>query len=588
VTPLARVAFVLLVAATFAAFFVAQRLKSTPPVVQDLRAFPFFSPNQDGRFERTRLSFRLDRADDVTVAVVDRDGDALRTLVDDRGVRAGERVRATWDGRDDSGERVPDAIYRYRVNLRRQGRSLVVPQNVRLDTTPPRPRVLSIGPESGRRPELLPTESGEPARIRFVAPGGRRVEVEVWRTDRGPRRLTTLATGPVDARGFGRTSWDGTVRGRRVGAGTFRVVVRSRDQAGNIGESRRDRGGITVRYLAAQPPMTPVGAGRPITVGVDARGERWSWALRRVGAPAPVRRGVRTRGGPFTVRAPRGLSGAFLFEARTRTRATRVPVAVDDARNRRVLVVLPAATWQGRNPVDDDGDGFPNTLERGVPVRLARVLARDGLPEGFTATEGPLLGFLDRERMRYDLTTDVALAGGRTGPQLAGRRGVLIAGDERWLPGGLRRALRAFVAAGGALASFGTDSLRREVRLTPRRLLDPTPPAPTDAFGARLGPVQRRATDLLNLEDEALELFAGGNGRFANVGAWEETLGWTEADQVAAAVTQPAGRAVIVAARFGRGFVMRPGVPGFPRRLSSDTTSAELVRRMWTLLSTPR
>ncbi len=26
-------------------------------------------------------------------------------------------------------------------------------------------------------------------------------------------------------------------------------------------------------------------------------------------------------------------------------------------------------TWQGRNPVDDDGDGAPDTLDRGVPAR---------------------------------------------------------------------------------------------------------------------------------------------------------------------------------------------------------------------------
>ena len=32
------------------------------------------------------------------------------------------------------------------------------------------------------------------------------------------------------------------------------------------------------------------------------------------------------------------------------------------ARSAAILVVLPALTWQGLNPVDDDGDGIPTTL----------------------------------------------------------------------------------------------------------------------------------------------------------------------------------------------------------------------------------
>ncbi|MEA2187484.1 MAG: hypothetical protein QOK16_2495, partial [Solirubrobacteraceae bacterium] len=71
----ARIAFAVLVAATFAAFFVAQKLKSTPPRVQDLKVREFFSPNHDGRFDRTRVSFILKRADDITATVVDREGD---------------------------------------------------------------------------------------------------------------------------------------------------------------------------------------------------------------------------------------------------------------------------------------------------------------------------------------------------------------------------------------------------------------------------------------------------------------------------------------------------------------------------------
>ena len=45
----ARAVFVLLVAATFLAFFVAQRLKSAPQVAVIKRVTLHFSPNGDGR-----------------------------------------------------------------------------------------------------------------------------------------------------------------------------------------------------------------------------------------------------------------------------------------------------------------------------------------------------------------------------------------------------------------------------------------------------------------------------------------------------------------------------------------------------------
>ena len=75
-----------------------------------------------------------------------------------------------------------------------------------------------------------------------------------------------------------------------------------------------------------------------------------------------------------------------------------------------MLVVLPYVTWQGRNAADDDGDGAPNTLDLGVPVRPVRIMAGDGLPAGFAEQEGQLLRWLDRNGKRYDITTDLALA----------------------------------------------------------------------------------------------------------------------------------------------------------------------------------
>ncbi len=611
----ARIAFALLVCATFAAFFAAQELKSKPPRVQALTVDPVFSPNKDGRKERARLSFVLERTDDVTATVVDRDGDTVRVLESDRVMKAGVKQRLVWDGRLADRRMAPDGTYRVRLNLRRQGRAVQLPRNIVKDTTPPDVVVTSIGPTSDSvpRPELLPNIAGDPAEIHFRAPFcpaesstvracDRHIEALVFRTDvtparmilRKPRRLAN------DAKDW---TWDGTVDGRRVAAGTYLVVIRARDRAGNVGssapipprpgygETLPGRGGITVRYLTAQPEAEPVVAGEQGAVGVSSLDKNFTWQLRRVG-DRQIRahgRGTRSRLVHFT--APAGKSGLYVFEVHTRTRKVSAPVVVQSLETRPVLVVLPATTWQGSNPVDDDGDGRPNTLGAGLAVRIGRPYVKSGLPAQLPKHEALLLAQLDREHHRYDLTTDVALARGK-GPKLAGHRGVILAGDTRWLDGRVASALRGYVRSGGKLLSVGTQSLRRTVRLTPGgRAIDPTPATTRDLFGARLRPIERRPqapVTLVNVVDD-IQLFAGTEGQFVDIAAFEQTLdvrGGAGA-VAAAAATQDGRRQVIVASRLGTGLVIRPGLPDFSASLKTNTELAGLLERAWTLLARP-
>jgi hypothetical protein len=597
VTTAARIAFALLVCATVGAFFFAQELKSTPPLVQDLKVTPFFSPNRDGRFDRARASFVLKRSDDVTVTVIDRAGDRVRELADNRRVPVGRRMNIVWDGRAADGRTVPDGIYRIRASLRRQGRSVTLPRNIRKDTRPPDVLVTSIGPLRDKlpRPELVPSVEGEPARVSFQAAGHRK-EVLVYRTDVQPPRPVFDA--PIElADDAVRWTWNGTVDGRRVGAGTYLVVVRARDQAGNVGSSApipprfafrepvRGRGGITVRYLTAQAPAEPVNAGDEALVAVDSVDANFRWTLRRVGEREVRKRGRGTRSRVVRFAAPGGKSGLYIFEARTRTRKVAAPLVVQSRQARDVLVVLPVTTWQGTNPVDDDGDGRPNTLGAGLPVRVARPYVKDGLPDQLPTQEALLLAQLDRSGRRYDLTTDVALARG-VGPRLADHRGVILAGDTRWLDVGVARALRRFVRDGGRLLSVGTESLRRSVTLDDRdQAVAPTLPTDRDLFGARLRPVVREPATLVNVLDD-VDLFGGTEGLFGGVDAFEQTLDVRGGARAiaAAAATQAGDRQVIVASRLGDGLVIRPGLPDFSAKLRTNPELATFLERTWTLL----
>ena len=238
-TRLAQVVFGVLVASAFAAFFVAQQLKTSPSVVQSFKVkYPVVSPNGDGRLDRQRVTFRLKRADTVDVAVVDDQGDVVRELASGQPPRrlppAAAEPRLGRDATTPAGP-APDGVYRIRITLRGEGRSVIVPKAFRVDRTPPAPRILSIGPDPRRGPELLPHPSGAPARIRLSAPVALRASCASSAC--GPARRSRS---PAIAIPDGATivHWDGTDgAGHPAPPAPYLVVAEVRDKAGNIGTS---------------------------------------------------------------------------------------------------------------------------------------------------------------------------------------------------------------------------------------------------------------------------------------------------------------------------------------------------------------
>ena len=134
----ARVTFVILVLSTFAAFFVAQRLKSEPPVITVGRITSYISPNGDGLRDGTNVSITIKTADEATVDVVTTDGDRVRRLAEGIPMAANEPRLLHWDGKGDDGRQVRDGTYRVRVTLRDEGRSATVPRTMTVDTHAPR------------------------------------------------------------------------------------------------------------------------------------------------------------------------------------------------------------------------------------------------------------------------------------------------------------------------------------------------------------------------------------------------------------------------------------------------------------------
>jgi len=599
VTRAARIVFALLVVATLGAFVVTQKLKSGPPVIVRPEVSVVFSPvsREKPRARRARISFWLPKADDVQVSIVDRDGRIVATVAD--GVHVPKKVRKTWfwNGRTKDGGRAPDGYYRVRVALLGQGRNADLPDiRIGLDTKPPKPRVTSIRPEESAGPAFLPQRDLHAVTVNVRGTEGRRAELQLWRTDVTPARIVGRI--PIEARSAS-VEWDGTIDGRPAPAGTYLMGIEVADRAGNVGTfpavqpprsgAVKGRAGVTVRYLAAAPPLAPVQAGRVTTVRVDARGRRYTWALRRLGEPRVLARG-RGDDSRLRLRAPRGQAGLHVLTIATRDHRTQVPLVVSAPVDRRVLVVLPALTWEGLNPVDDDGDGMPNLLDgagRDSSVRLGRPLAQ-GMPASVATQEGALLRFLDADLLRYDLTTDAALAAG-VGPSLDGYRAAILAGDSRWITPQLRRQLRARVEQGGRIWSLGTDALRRTVRLDDGLLSHAGGPLPTDALGAR--PQQPLVTAEPG-ETFSLTAFQPGpvlaetDGYFSGYDAYESLASIVPEAQYTDQAGPDADTTVIAAWRLGDGFAVHTGLPQLARLAADgDGSSTQLVRSIWSALA---
>ena len=589
-TRLAQLTFALLVCATLGAFFVTQRLKRSPLIVRQRTVTGIFSPNGDGVRERASIRFELKRSDQVTVSIVDREGSVVRRLARDRRLPGGRPLQFVWNGRGDNHRVVPDGPYRVRIGLRDQGRTVTLRRQITVDTTPPRPTVTITSP-GGAGPALFPAPGVRAITVRTETPLFARPRFQVYRMDVGAPRLQTQFYGDPNT---GAGTWDGRIRGRPPAAGLYAIVVRTIDRVSNAGVSPpigpapahggRGRNGVVVRYLSARAALAPVRAGTRTAVAVDAVavGGRYDWTLTRPGAPRPLARG-RSAGPTLSLPVPRQPPGIDVLAVRNGSFRARTPVIVSGPGRRSVLLVVPVASWQAANPYDDDGDGVPDTLDRGVAAGLDRPFAGSGLPAGFAKQEAPLLAFLDRLGLRYDITTDLAIARGQP-PTLEGHRGAVLAGVPRWLPGDAGQRLSAWVDEGGRVLLLGTDALRRTAQVQGSELTNPSPAAPVDALGDRVAPTAPVGA-LLASGDDSLGLFAGTDGLLTGFTRGERSADLAADARVQAAAGPQEDERVVVAYTLGKGLVIRTGLPEWSRRLDSDGNVDAVTRRAWSLLS---
>ncbi len=288
---------VALLAGTAAAFAVTERLKLVrSPIFATQVEHKLFSPVCECASESVTVTFRLREADRLTMAIVDADRDVVRVLVQDRHAPAGE-VGARWNGRADDGSVVPEGVYRLRVRLADQRRTIVLPNPLTVDTTPPQVLRFEVRPRGfspdrdGRNDKVSALyEFSEAAHALLFVNGGR--EVRSYRQ-------------PLE----GKLDWFGIVDGKPLRAGAVELTLAAEDRAGNVSAQTAPEV-VQIRYVTLGRPLIRVPAGVRFGVRVesDARTVTWRFAGGRGGSEP----------GLLVLRAPRDPGEYTLFVAANR------------------------------------------------------------------------------------------------------------------------------------------------------------------------------------------------------------------------------------------------------------------------------
>ena len=312
-----RIASAILVAgllvATAAAFAVTERLKLVrSPITQTHLDRGLFSPVCGCETSGVAIAFRLRKPDRVRLTVVDAGGAPVRTLIDDRRLPAGP-VTVRWDGRDDSGNVVAEGTYRPRVHLADQRRTIVLPNPMRVDTTPPRVLSIAVDPRAfspdgdGRRDKTA-------VRYRLSEEGSVRLLVE----------NTPRVTGR-GRRAEGKIEWHGTVDDRGLPTGLYDLSLVATDKAGND-SAPAGPAAVRIRYIELARELVRVRAARRFSVRVRTDAESFTWRLGR-------RLGGRATAGPLVIRAPER-PGRYVLVVEENGRRDRAEVRVERRRAR--------------------------------------------------------------------------------------------------------------------------------------------------------------------------------------------------------------------------------------------------------------
>jgi hypothetical protein len=285
-----------LLGCTAAAFAVTESLKLERSPVFNTHVGKVVAPDSLAN-ATVPIAFQLRKPDRVTVDIVNGAGGVVRVLAQAKPAPRGT-VQFTWNGRDDSREVVPDGTYRPRVHLAREHRTILLPNPIRMDATPPLIRLDAVAPRV-----LWPNAKHSFVRIRYRTNERARAILYVD----GDRKTFVRRYARA-----GKFDWHGR-SARYLRAGPHRLRLRGFDLATNVGPPSRSLT-IVVRYVELRPRALHVKTGRRFgfrvltggvayTVHLGSLHERRSGALLILRAAKPGRYVLRVNAHGHVARA---------------------------------------------------------------------------------------------------------------------------------------------------------------------------------------------------------------------------------------------------------------------------------------------
>lgn len=239
-----------LLGCTAAAFAVTEGLKLEKSPISRTKVDKVVAPDSLSH-KTASIQFVLRKPGRLTVEIVNGSGTVVRRLARARPVSRGAQL-IQWNGRNDSGEVVPDGTYRPRVHLSAEHKTILLPNPILMDATPPLIRLVSVQPRV-----LAPFAKRRSVRIQYLTNESARAQLYV---DGEPRTLVRrfVRAGKID--------WGGHAA-QRLRPGPHLIRLRALDRATNFGPASRALT-IVVRAVDVRPHLVRVKAGKRFGVRV--------------------------------------------------------------------------------------------------------------------------------------------------------------------------------------------------------------------------------------------------------------------------------------------------------------------------------
>jgi hypothetical protein len=243
-----------------AAFAVTERLKLERSPIFGTQVDKAVSP-YSGR--RAKIIFKVRRADDLSLAIVDSRDRVVRALISSHHVQRG-RKKYYWNGRGDSGSPVSPGTYKPRVHLASEHRTILLPNPIVVDTKAPhislvRTSLAVVSPDGDARHDYLTVffKATEPVRAELYSNG---------------HLVVKLKSFEVHSLKWGRRN------GMPTKPGVYRLWLRAIDQAGNRGPATRPFA-FRIRYIELGKHVIRAKAGGKIRVRVSTDARSYFWRI---------------------------------------------------------------------------------------------------------------------------------------------------------------------------------------------------------------------------------------------------------------------------------------------------------------------